>query len=206
MTESDARAIANVEGRIVVASSADVYAQYDRVRGVESGESDAPMTEESPLRSKLYPYGGDYEKILVENVVRERGGTILRLPAVYGPGDARMREWIGAIVSMSDPQSHWRWTRGYVENVADAIALAAMDERAAGKTYNVGESDAPTEFDWVEWLGGRVNIVKESPLPFVWRYDLATDTSAIRRDLGYFERVTREEAIARTIASPSSRG
>lgn len=200
MTEGDARAIADVGGRVVVASSADVYRQYDRVRGVEDGPSDAPLTEESPLRTKLFPYGGTYEKILVENVVRERGGTILRLPAVYGPGDARMREWIGAIVSMSEPQSHWRWTRGYVENVADAIVLATMDERAAGKTYNVGDPDAPTEFDWVEMLGGRVNIVKESPLPFDWRYHLVTDTSAIRRDLGYFERATREEAIARTIA------
>jgi len=42
--------------------------------------------------------------------------------------------------------------------------------------------------------------VKESPLPFDWRYDLVTDSSAIRRDLGYAERASREEAIARTIA------
>jgi len=200
MTESDARAIANVEGRVVVASSGDVYRQYDRVRGVEQGPSEVPLTEESPLRTNLFPYGGEYEKILVERVVRERGGTILRLPAVYGPGDARMREWIGAIVSMSEPQTHWRWTRGYVENVADAIALAALDPRAAGKTYNVGDADAPSEKEWVQMLGGRLNIVKESPLPFDWRYDLVTDTSAIRRDLGYMERVGREEAIAKTIA------
>lgn len=200
MTEGDARAIANVEGRVVVASSGDVYRQYDRVRGVEQGPSEVPLTEESPLRTNLFPYGGEYEKILVERVVRERGGTILRLPAVYGPGDARMREWIGAIVSMSEPQTRWRWTRGYVENVADAIALAALDPRAAGKTYNVGDADAPSEKEWVQMLGGRLNIVKESPLPFDWRYDLVTDTSAIRRDLGYMERVGREEAIARTIA------
>jgi nucleoside-diphosphate-sugar epimerase len=199
MTEADARAIAHVEGRVVVASSADVYRQYDRVRGHENGESDAPLTESSPLRANLFPYGGEYEKILVEQVVRERGGTILRLPAVYGPGDRRLHEWIGAIVSMSEPQSRWRWTRGYVENVADAIALATIDDRAAGKTFNVGDADSPTEWDWVEMLGGRVNIVKESPLPFDWRYDLVTDTSAIRRDLGYKERVGREEAIARTI-------
>jgi len=200
MTEGDARAIANVEGRVVVASSGDVYRQYDRVRGVEQGPSEVPLTEESPLRTNLFPYGGEYEKILVERVVRERGGTILRLPAVYGPGDARMLEWIGAIVSMSEPQTRWRWTRGYVENVADAIALAALDPRAAEKTYNVGDADAPSEKEWVQMLGGRLNIVKESPLPFDWRYDLVTDTSAIRRDLGYMERVGREEAIARTIA------
>jgi nucleoside-diphosphate-sugar epimerase len=201
MTEGDAKAIANVEGRVVVASSADVYRQYDRMRGQDGTDSDPlPLPEDAPLRVNLFPYGGEYEKILVERVIRERGGTILRLPAVYGQGDQRMREWIGAIVSMSEAQSHWRWTRGYVENVADAIALATVDERAAGKVYNVGDVDAPTEWDWVEMLGGRVNIVKESPLPFDWRYALVTDTSAIRRDLGYAERVPREEAIARTIA------
>jgi nucleoside-diphosphate-sugar epimerase len=200
MSEADAHAIAHVRGRVVVASSADVYRQYDRLRGLEQGESETPLSEASPLRENLFPYGGEYEKILVERVVRERGGTILRLPAVFGPGDQRLRDWIGAIVSMSDAQSRWRWTRGYVENVADAIALAAVDERAAGKTYNVGDVDAPPERAWVEMLGGRVNIVKESPLPFDWRYDLVTDTNAIRRDLGYVERVSREEAIARTIA------
>jgi uncharacterized protein YbjT (DUF2867 family) len=35
----------------------------------------------------------------------------------------------------------WRWTHGYVEDVAAAVALAVMDERAAGRTYNVGEAD-----------------------------------------------------------------
>src|SRR5947209_11435817 len=108
MSEADARAIAHVQGRVVVASSADVYRQYDRVRGLEQGESETPLTEQSPLRANLFPYGGEYEKILVERVVRERGGTILRLPAVYGPGDQRLHEWIGAIVSMSDAQSRWR--------------------------------------------------------------------------------------------------
>jgi len=199
MTEGDARAITNARGRVVVASSADVYQQYDRVRGVAQGPTESPLHEDSPLREKLFPYGGDYEKILVERVIAERGGTILRLPAVYGQGDQRMREWIGGIVSMSAPQSRWRWTRGYVENVADAIALATIDRRAAGKIYNVGESDAPMESEWVRMLGGRMNIVAESPLPFDWRYELVTDTSAIRRDLGYAERVSREEAIARTI-------
>ncbi len=35
----------------------------------------------------------------------------------------------------------WRWTHGYVEDVAAAVALAVMDERAAGRTYNLGEAD-----------------------------------------------------------------
>jgi len=33
----------------------------------------------------------------------------------------------------------WRWTHGYLENVAHAIALAVMDDKATGRIYNVGE-------------------------------------------------------------------
>src|SRR6185369_1381312 len=50
MTEGDARAIASVEGRVVMIGSADVYRQFDRVRGVEDGPSDVPLAEDSPLR------------------------------------------------------------------------------------------------------------------------------------------------------------
>jgi uncharacterized protein YbjT (DUF2867 family) len=33
-------------------------------------------------------------------------------------------------------QLGWRWSRGYVENVAAAIALAATHPAAGGRTYN----------------------------------------------------------------------
>ena len=43
--------------RLVIISSADVYRAYDVLRGVESGEPDiVPLTEQSPLREKYYPY------------------------------------------------------------------------------------------------------------------------------------------------------
>jgi len=31
-------------------------------------------------------------------------------------------------------------------------------------------------------------------------YDLVTDTTAIRRDLGYVERISRKDALAKTVA------
>jgi nucleoside-diphosphate-sugar epimerase len=200
MSEEDTKAWRSLGGPLVVISSADVYRQYDRVLGRDHSAGDeTPLAEDAPLRKNLFPYGGTYEKILVERAARERGATILRLPAVYGPGDARLREWINATVPMTTLQRTWRWTRGYVENVAGAIALAALHPN--GRTYNVGEPDAPAEEEWVAMLGGRV-VDGDGP-PYDFRFDLVTDTGAIRRDLGYVERVARTEAIRRTISSGS---
>src|SRR5207249_1224013 len=113
---------------------------------------------------KLYPYRknpprksddadqwmDDYEKILAERTVKGNPllpGTVLRLPMVYGPRDdqhrlfpylKRMDDKRPAIL-LDEDVAQWRWTRGYVENVAAAIALAVVDERAIGRIYNVGE-------------------------------------------------------------------
>jgi nucleoside-diphosphate-sugar epimerase len=43
----------------------------------------------------------------------------------------------------------------YVENAAEAIALAATDERAANRIYNIEDAEAPTELEWVKrWRKG----------------------------------------------------
>ena len=79
-------------------------------------------------------------------------GTVLRLPAVYGPGDyqhrlfayvKRMDDWRPAVL-LGEGMASWRWTHGYVEDMASAIALAVTDERAAERVYNVGEQDPPS--------------------------------------------------------------
>ena len=100
-------------------------------------------------------------------------------------------------------QARWRWTRGFVENVADAIVLAALDHRAAGRTYNIGEADSPTEEEWASMVAAhRVECAEnvEGTLPVNFEYDLVTDTTAIRRDLGYRERYSRTDAVAKTVA------
>ncbi|HWT03590.1 MAG TPA: NAD-dependent epimerase/dehydratase family protein [Pyrinomonadaceae bacterium] len=236
-TETDARALVGVfkgvARRAVVASSADVYGAYGRLLRLETGAPAAsPLAEDAPLRANLYPYraraeGPDdfkyhYEKILVERVVMsdsELPGTVLRLPAVYGPGDHQHRLF-GYVKRMDDhrpaillgeAQARWRWTRGYVENVAEAVVLALTNDSAAGRIYNVGEAEALAEADWVRAVGraagwdGRVVTVPEDSLPshiashVDYEHHLATDTRRIRAELGYEERVPREEALRRTI-------
>ncbi len=242
MTQADARAVvetlAGIVGRAVAISSQDVYRAYGRLRGAEPGQPDPiPLDEDSPLRERLYPYRGetprvgddpqhwadDYDKIPVEHVYLGRPdlpGTVLRLPAVYGPGDdqhrlydhlKRMDDCRSAIL-LDERAAGWRWTRGYVENVAAAIALAVTDERAAGRVYNVGELDAYSARDWVRRIAeaagwdGRIVAAPPNRLPASLRFDLNTaqhlvsDSSRIRRELGYVERVPPAAALARTVA------
>jgi nucleoside-diphosphate-sugar epimerase len=143
---------------------------------------------------------------------------VLRLPAVHGPGDPlhrlsgllkRMDDGRPAIL-LEERQARWRWSRGYVEDVAHAIALAVMDERAAGRVYNVGWSDAPAEAEWVRrvgaaagWRGEVVALPREKLpahlVPETEAYDLVTDTGRIRRELGYAEVVPVDEALRRTV-------
>jgi nucleoside-diphosphate-sugar epimerase len=165
----------------------------------------------------------DYDKLLVERVVLgdpAMPGTILRLPMVHGPGDnqhrlfpylKRMDDGRPAIV-LSEGMAAWHAPRGYVENVADAIVLALSDEQAAGRVYNVGEPDALSEADWVRAIGqeagwrGEVMTFPAAKLPASLQngldvaQSLIADTTRIRDELGYTERIPRTEALRRTIA------
>jgi nucleoside-diphosphate-sugar epimerase len=150
---------------------------------------------------------------------RELPGTVLRLPMVYGPGD-RLRRFCSVVKRIVDGRQHiifpealaaWRSPRGYVENVAAAIALAATDNRAARRIYNVCEEPSFSELEWVRkiasemrWEGEFVILpVERTPRHLLKPGNAAqhwTASSArIRRELGYEEAVAIEEAIRRTI-------
>ncbi len=223
--------------RVVAISSQDVYRAFGRVNLKESGPADLSLiTEESPLRENLYPYRGekpreaddpqkwqdDYDKILVERVIMsdpDLRGTILRLPMVYGPGDYQHRMFYilkhmddhRPAILLDELEAQWKWTHGYVDNVAAAIALAVRDGRAAGRIYNVGE---PITFTWAEWVGkigeaagwpGRIVTAPRGTLPEPLRaginaeQHIVVDSSRIRQELGYREHVDIDEAIRRTV-------
>jgi nucleoside-diphosphate-sugar epimerase len=220
--------------RVVVISSMDVYAAYGRFMRQETGGPSTPFfDEDAPLRKVLYPYrklaqscddlAYNYEKILVERVVMndaQTPGTVLRLPAVYGPGDEQHRlfEYLKRMddkrpaILLGKTKARWRWTRGYVENVAAAIALAATDESAAQRIYNVGEVEALAEAEWVESIGraarwnGRIAIRSDDLQPphlqeqYDWAHDLYADTSRMRSELGFSERIPQAEALRQTVA------
>jgi nucleoside-diphosphate-sugar epimerase len=208
MGEQDMRAAVNafagVARRLVVPSSGDVYRAFGVFKGLEPDVADpALLDERAPLRRKLFPYRAGntptdalayyYEKILVERTAQSDArlaATILRFPKLYGPKDNADL----ATVYGFRHHPHWRWTHGHVENVAAAVALAVEDNRAAGRTFNVGEKHTPTmgerlarlpPADWVPLADGGANF--EQPIAY--------DTSRIRSELGYRDEVDEAEAM-----------
>jgi nucleoside-diphosphate-sugar epimerase len=245
--EDDARAavarFVGVARRIVALSSGDVYRAYGRLLGTEPGPPDPiPIDENAPLRETLFPYRRSasgpadwtyhYEKILAERALlaSRLPATVLRLPAVYGPGDPyrRLRPFIKRMddrrsaIILEETQASWRWTHGYVEDVAQAIALAVTDERAAGRVYNIGEAAVPTMAERVReigqaagWNGTVVPLSSERlpahlRTPYQARQDLVVDTRRIRNELGFSESVLNDEGLRRTIewerAHPPEKG
>ncbi|HSB11482.1 MAG TPA: NAD-dependent epimerase/dehydratase family protein [Blastocatellia bacterium] len=225
------RTFKGIAKRVVVASSMDVYKAYGCLLGLDSGPPDPnPLNEKSPLRESRFTYRAqakgpddmayDYDKIPVEQAVlrdADLAGTVLRLPAVYGPGDHRLFEYLKRMddgrpfILLERNHAGWRWTRGHVENVAHALALAVADDRASNRIFNVGEKDALTEAEWVReigraagWRGEVVTLPKELmpehlALPYNFDHHLQGETSSIRSELGYSESVSRVEALRETV-------
>ena len=208
MGEEDAEAavagFAGIARRIVVPSSGDVYKAYGIFMGIEPGPPvPVPLDEDAALRTVRYPYRKPdtprealefyYDKVLVEAVVLSRPdlpATILRLPKVYGPEDNRDLSTVYGFRH----HPNWRWTHGFVDNIGFAIALAVLDERAAGKTYNVGETPTPTVAERLRFLPPR----PDHPLfdrAANFDQDIVYDTSRIRRELGYREVKDEREAM-----------
>lgn len=236
--EEDARAVMttfrDLTQRIVAISSQDVYRAYGVLIGTEPGPAEpGDSSEDSPLRSRLYPYrdqthGPDhwtwsYDKIPAERLfLGDPGlpGTVLRLPMVYGPRDYqhRLHEYLKRMddgreaIILAESMAGWKTSRGYVDNVAHAVALAVSLPDAAGRIYNVAEPEAWSEAEWVRKVGdaagwnGDIVVVQDDALPESLRpqdmnpdQDLVVNTDRIRRELGYHETIPLEEALVRTI-------
>lgn len=244
MTESDARAVVDavrgVTDRIVAVSSMDVYRAYGRLHGTEPGPPlQPPFAEDSPLREKLYPYRdhtpaaigerptwlGEYDKILVERTILGDdaiAGTVVRFPMVHGERDEQRRFYAlwkrmvdgRSAVLMSTGSAAHRASRAHVDNAAHAVALAATDDSARGRVYNVGDEDAISWIEWARLVASRLSWTGELVVapsarmptrlrdsrPDVWDHHLVADSSRIRRELGYREVVGREEGLARALA------
>jgi len=236
VTEDHARqavdVLRGIAGRIVMTSSCDVYRAYGRLTGKEPGPPDkTPITEESPLREVSYPYRDqapdenhilyNYDKIPAENIVlsdSEIEGVVLRLPMVWGPNDYQhrlfslfkpMTDKRRAIVFSSE-YANWRSTYGYVDNVAECMALACVSPKARG-IYNVADWDLSTLEQAEEMrkrTGWNGEIVQrpEADLPEALRSGVATSqnlvcsSQKIRDELGYEALHDLSDALDQTLA------
>ena len=227
-----------IAGRVVALSSMDVYRAWGVFYNMEPGGlQELPLTEDSALRTSriTYPpdilkraqaiYGwidAEYDKIPVEQAVLgdpELPGTILRLPMIYGPGDPshRFHPVLKRIddgrkqIIFADDVAPLRTPRGYVADVGAAAALAAASPRAAGRIYNVCETEFFGELGWARkiaaaanWSGEFVVLPRDkTPKHLLWPGNTAqhmvASSERIREELGYRELLPRDEGIRRTI-------
>ncbi|HUA19169.1 MAG TPA: NAD-dependent epimerase/dehydratase family protein [Bryobacteraceae bacterium] len=231
-------AFRGITRRVVALSSGDVYRAAGILHGTEPGPlQPVPLTEESELRTHGQTYRKEvmdairvalpwlddgYDKIPVERVIMNGeglAGTVLRLPMTYGPGDhfhrlhpylKRMDDRRPAILIQQDAAG-WRGPRGYVENVAAGIALAATSSQAAGRIYNLAELPTFSELEWasqigriVGWQGSVLAVpVELTPphlrVPYNSAQDWIMSSERIRRELGYAEPVPFEAGMRRSI-------
>ena len=190
--------------RLMLISSCDVYRAYGRFTRLEPGPPDStPIAETGPLRTRYYPYRASapdpthlhywYEKLEAERHFAQAKSSefvILRLPKVYG---RRENDDLGTVYGFAD-QPDWRWTHGYVENVAAAIATAALHPRSAGEIFNLGELDTPTMGERLARLPKRPSTPSQA-MNYDFAQDLDFQTGKIRSLTGYRDVVDEGEAM-----------
>jgi nucleoside-diphosphate-sugar epimerase len=224
--------------RVVAISSQDVYRAYEVLLKKTPGPlQELPITEDSELRTQLHPYDRDhlrrqqtvfswvtedYDKIPVERVVlgdAQLPGTVLRLPMVYGPGDP-LHRFFPALKRMDDGRPAILFPydlagfippRGYVEDVAAAIVLAAISDRAAGRIYNIATEQNFSELEWARkigdaagWKGSIVPLpATQTPehlrMPVNAAQNWIVSSRRIRDELGFVEPVSLDAGIQWTI-------
>lgn len=228
-----------ITSRVIALSSMDVYRAIGIFYGFESGDlQELPLTEDSDLRTSRNVYSpealkkmrgvytwvdDEYDKIPVEQAIMgdsKLPGTVLRLPMIYGPGDPlhRFYQILKRIddgrqqILFADDVAVLRTPRGYVEDVAAAIVLAATSPQAGGRTYNVCEEKPFSELEWASKIAAATNWPGEfivlphdqAPTHLHWPGNTAqhwvATAARIRRELGYREILRSEETIRRTIA------
>ncbi len=116
------------------------------------------------------------------------------------------------VIMLDEVYAGWRGSRGYVENVVSAIALALTNERATNRIYNVGEKNALSIAEWIQAIGsaagweGTILTVSKDRLPPHLQdeanlsQDWVVDTSRLRKELGYSESIPLNEGLKRAVA------
>jgi len=233
-------AMGAIGGRYLLLSSIDVYSNYGGLLKRETPPVQAePAKEDDPLRDFRFPYRqndrrpqgveddlfDDYDKIILEEAAHADGRfetTVIRAPMIFGPGDKQHRfKWAidavrnGREIEIDQRAARWPNSYGYIDDIAEAMVLAATSPKAAGRTYNVGQDFVRTPIEWLLTfgviLGKRIEVVEVPPEKrglqadradaSDLRYPLTLDTSRIRKELGFAEIVPEREALLATIAA-----
>ncbi|CAG0932058.1 UDP-glucose 4-epimerase [Thermoflexales bacterium] len=159
---------------------------------------------------------GEWYHIVYNNVYGIRA-TSLRLTNTYGPRmrvkDARqtfLGIWLKQVLSgepivvYGDGQQLRDFN--YVDDVVEALLIAALDARADGQVYNLGSAEPPISLNDLAQLLIETNTAGEYrriPFPHDRKAidigDYYADCSKIRRELGWIPQVPLAEGLRRSL-------
>ncbi len=218
----------------VVISSYDVYEAYEAAWFHRPYPHPLPIAEDAPKAAVRFLYGREagYDKVLVEEAARRAAAshgvrlTVLRYPALYGPGDATPREWYyvrqvldrrPVIIAPGGGQA--LFSRGYLENMAHAVALAVEAPPARERVCNAADAGQFTVRQIIDAVAAildhrwEVIEVPDHLLPahrpsqalpygidpYHIRPHLLLDTTRLRAELGYADVVSPAAALEATV-------
>jgi len=178
-----------------------------------------PVNESHPLNpvdvNGINKLAGEQYHLVYNNVYGIRA-SILRLTNTYGPRmrvkDARqtfLGIWIrklldGQPITIFGDGSQVR-DFNYVDDVVDALLLAAADEKTNGEIYNLGSYETHTLSDTASLLVQLHQDGCYEYIPFPEKRkvidigDYCADTSKIKDHLGWQPRISLEEGLRRTL-------
>jgi nucleoside-diphosphate-sugar epimerase len=161
---------ANPDVRVVFASTRQLYGRPDYL----------PVDENHPIRpvdvNGINKLAGEWYHLLYSNVYGVRA-CALRLTNTYGPG-MRIRDsrqtflgiWIRLLLE-GKPIEVWGGEQlrdfNHVDDVVDALLLAAVDDATSGQVYNLGDTQVVSLRELAQALidanGGGSMAVREFP-------------------------------------------
>lgn len=156
-------------GKVVMTSSFSVYGVAGLPRGATVNES-TPL-EPHPEKRDPYSFAKLRQELLFHEYQKRAGFqlVVLRPGVIYGPGGGAMSPRVGL-------QFPWFFLHcgggnllplSYVENCADAIALAgAAPHATSDEVYNVHDDDLPTCRAYLREYRRRVRKMRSLPMPY----------------------------------------
>jgi nucleoside-diphosphate-sugar epimerase len=134
--------------RLVFTSSTSVYAQRDGSWITEESET-KPMRETGRILLEA------------ERLVLDRGGIIVRLAGIYGPGRSALLSKFLAGAAIIDPENDRFVNQAHRDDIAAALFLLVNQETAGAQIYNVIDDEPILQSECYRWLAQTLH----RPLP-----------------------------------------
>jgi nucleoside-diphosphate-sugar epimerase len=130
--------------KMLFTSSTGVYAQRDG----------SWITEESETRPVR-----ETGKVLLETekLVLGRGGTVVRLAGIYGPGRSALLSKFLAGTAIIDAENDRFVNQVHRDDIASAFFLLVSQESQGGQIYNVVDDQPMLQSDCYRWLAQRLH-------------------------------------------------